>query len=215
LKEEIILEQTVRQIEPFTRFLEVASQSNGELLNYENIAKDVKVSSVTVKTYFQILEDTLIGFMLPAYHTSVRKKQKQSPKFYFYDVGIVRALRNHLSQAPLPETFEFGALFESFLINEIIRKNEYKRSRFQFSHFRIDDKQEIDLVIERPDQSILLVEMKSRDSISEREVGVLNMLLPSFPKAKAYCLSRDPIEKKIGETWCLPWETGIEEIWNF
>lgn len=214
LREEIIQEQTVRQIEPFNRFLEIAAQSNGEVVNYESIAKDVKISAVSIKSYFQILEDTLIGFMLPSFHQSVRKRQKQSPKFYFYDTGLVRALRHHLEQAPLPETFEYGALFESFIINEIVRLNEYTRSRFQLSHLRVEGKDEIDLVIERPSGGPILVEIKSRDSISDREVASLNKLAPYFKGATSICLSRDTIAKTIGATTCLYWKEGIEKIFG-
>lgn len=212
LREEIILEQIVRNIEPFSRFLEIAAQSNGEIIAYANIAKDVGVSAVSVKTYFSILEDTLIGYFLPAYHTSLRKKQKQAPKFYFNDIGLVRTLKNQVSIEPLEQSFEYGNLFESFIINEFVRLNEYRRTRFEFSHFRVDDKNEIDLVIEQPGGKVILVEIKSRKNISDREINVLSQLLPSFKNAKAFCLSQDPERKMIKEVLCLPWREGIAEI---
>ena len=169
LKEEIMLEQLTRQIEPFSNFLQMAAQCNAENINYENIAKDCRVSCVSVKNYYSILVDTLIGFYLPAYHSSKRKRQKKSPKFYFYDIGLVRALQNTIKQKPTPGTFEFGKLFESFLINEIIKLDAYKRTRYQFSHLRIQDNYEVDLIIERPGMDSLLIEIKSKDKIDERD----------------------------------------------
>jgi len=83
LKEEIVSEQIVRKLEPFRRFLVIAAQQNGEIINFTNIARDVGADTKTVQSYFQILEDTLLGFLLPAYHSSVRKQQASGPKFYF------------------------------------------------------------------------------------------------------------------------------------
>jgi predicted AAA+ superfamily ATPase len=214
LKEEILQEQTVRDIEPFNRFLEVAAQSNGDVISYENIAKDIKVSGPTVKNYYQILEDTLLGFYLHPYHTSVRKRHRTAPKFYFYDLGIVRTLQNTILQKPVPGTFEYGMLFEGFIINEIIRMNEYLRKRFSFSYLRFANDREIDLVIERPGQSTILVEIKSREEIDERHVSTLEEFLPEFPGATALCISRVPQRIKVGNVLVVPWEEGIQIIFE-
>jgi len=214
LEQEIIVEQLVRQIEPFTRFLEVAAQQNTNVINFENIARDVKVSAVSVKSYFQILVDTLVGFYLPAYHTSVRKRQKVAPKFYFHDIGIVRALQKTVAIAPQRGTFEFGALFESFIINEIIRLNEYYRTRYEFSHIRLEDDSEIDLVVERPGKETLLIEIKSKDAIHERDVARLGMISKDVKNSRAYCLSTDPVRKQLGPVLCMDWRAGLSEIFG-
>ena len=93
LKEEIEAEALSRNIGGFIRFLSVAAQLNGEQLNYSNIARDVGISDVSVKEYFKILEDTLIGSFLMSFSFSERKKHKLSPKFYFFDTGVLRALQ--------------------------------------------------------------------------------------------------------------------------
>lgn len=215
LKEELILEQVVRQIEPFSRFLEVAAQTHSETVSFANIAKDIGISAVSVKNYFDILTDTLIGFFLPSFHTSVRKKQKQAPKFYFHDNGLVRTLLRNVTIPPHPQSHEFGKLFEGFIVNEIVRLNEYRRTRYDFSHLRIDNKDEIDLIIERPNRETLLVEIKSKDEkLNEKDTATLNRLGTSFKNAKLYCLSRDPQRKKIGNVLCLPWQEGIEEFFS-
>ena len=215
LKEEIILEQVVRNLEPFTRFLEVAAQTHAENVSFSNIAKDVHVSSVTVKTYFEVLTSTLIGFFLSSYHTSVRKKQKQSPKFYFYDNGLVRALQNRAGIAPAEESREYGKLFEALVINEIVRLNEYFRCRFELSHLRINEKEEIDLIIERPGKSIVLVEIKSKSSpIRQDDIQTLVNLRRSFKEPTLMCLSCDPIRRRIEDVLCLPWQEGLREIFS-
>ena len=214
LKEEILQEQVVRDIEPFSRFLEVAANMNCEILSYENIAKDIKISAPSVKNYYKVLEDTLLGFYLQPYHTSIRKRHRTAPKFYFYDLGLVRTLQNTISQKPSPNTFEYGMLFESFIVNEIIRHNEYLRKRYSFSYLRFANDQEIDLVIERLGQATLLLEIKSREQIDQRHTATLNQFLPQFPGAKAFCLARTPMRMKIGEVLVIPWKEGIEEIFN-
>jgi uncharacterized protein len=214
LKEEIILEQIVRNIEPFSRFLNIAAQSNGDLINFSNIARDTGISDVSIRNYYAILEDTLIGFFLKPYHTSIRKRQKLAPKFYFFDIGLVRTLTNELHIKPAEKSFEYGMLFETFFINECIRLNEYLRCRFQFSFIKVNDKDEIDLIIEKPGGGLLLLEIKSKNSVSEKDVRVLNNLIPDFKNACAYCISRDPERKKIGSTLCLPWHDALTEIFG-
>ena len=97
LKEEIWNEQVIRKLQPFRRFLEVAAQCNGKIINYANIARDVGVDDKTIKEYFFILEDTMIGFFLEPFHNSFRKRLVEKPKFYFFDPGVVRSLSRRLS----------------------------------------------------------------------------------------------------------------------
>ena len=98
LKEEIAEEQIVRKLEPFRKFLQVAAQASGTILNYSAIARDVGVSDQTVRTYFDILEETLLGFHLPPFGRSIRKAQGKSHKFYLFDSGVIRALKRTIDQ---------------------------------------------------------------------------------------------------------------------
>jgi len=214
LKEEILQEQAVRDIEPFSRFLEVAAQNNGDVVSYENIAKDVKLSGPSVKNYYQILEDTLLGFFLQPYHTSLRKRHRSAPKFYFYDLGLVRTLQNTIRQAPIVGTYEYGMLFESFFINEVIRQNEYARKRFSMSYIRFANDKEIDLVIERTGQSTILLEIKSREQIDTRHTATLEEFLPEFPGAEAICVARTSLPVKIGNVLVLPWKDALRRIFD-
>src|SRR4029434_4072372 len=208
LKEEIGSEQIVRRLDPFRKFLEVASQCNGEVLNYSNIARDVGVDTKTVQSYFEILEDTLVGFLLPSYHRSIRKQQRQNPKFYFFDLGVKRALDGSLVQPPVPNTYGFGKLFEHFLILEVLRLHDYFQKRVRPSYWLTKDGAEIDLILERPGASTILIEVKSSENVDERDTKPLERFLKDFKNAEAYCLSRDPHPKKIGAIRCLPWMMG-------
>ena len=106
LREEIEAEALSRNIGGFIRFLSVAAQSNGEIINFSNISRDVGLSSVTVKEYFKILEDTLLGSFLFPYHQSERKRHRLGAKFYFFDTGVLRAAQKRLSQPIESGTFE-------------------------------------------------------------------------------------------------------------
>lgn len=212
LKEEIAEEQIVRKIEPFGRFLQVAAQSSGQVINFSNIAKDVGVSDQTVKTYFQILEDTLLGFKLPPFNYSVRKAQKKSPKFYLFDPGVIRTLRRTIDLPCTDRTYEYGDLFEHFVIHEIKRLAEYSGQDFEFSFLRINDDQEIDLIIDRPGKKLLAIEIKSTELVREEHTKNILKLGSDIKNCELIMLSRDPNKKKFGPLTCMPWKDGIDEI---
>ncbi len=212
LKEEIVAEQIIRKLDPFRQFLEIAAQQNGEIINFSNISRDVGVDTVTIQSYFQILEDTLIGFLLPSYHRSIRKRQRTNPKFYFFDLGVKRSLENTLSVALIENTYAFGRAFEHFIVTEIMRLNHYYEKDYKLSYLRTKDNAEIDLIVERPGLPCVLIEIKSKNSVDERDTRTLELFLKDFGPAEAYVFSRDPHKKKIGNVWGLPWSEGIREI---
>lgn len=214
LKEEIAEEQAVRQLEPFRKFLAVAAQSNTKIVNYKKIADDVGTSAVTVKSYFSILEDTLLGFLLDPFHESVRKSQRQSPKFYFFDTGVERALSRSLD-VPLREgTYAYGSSFETFFINEVIKTKSYLRKDYALSYLRTKDDAEIDLIIERSPGDRILVEVKSATRIRESDCKNLNALAASLKHSKALLVSQDPNPKVYGLVTAVPWEQGLREIFT-
>lgn len=211
LKEEVWAEQIVRQLDTFRRFLDVAAQANGAILNYSNIARDVGCDTKTAQSYFQILEDTLLGYFLPAYHKSVRKQQRQAPKFYFFDSGVVRALTHTLTM-DLPEsTYAFGRAFEHWVILEAHRLNAYYRKDFRFYYLRTKDDVEIDLIVERPGRPPALVEIKSTDRVDEWDTRNVSRFLKDMT-AEGFCLSRDPVAKKIGDVHALEWREGLKAL---
>lgn len=215
LKEEILVEQIVRQLNPFRGFLEVAAQTNGQIINHSKIARDISVDDKTVANYFTILVDTLIGFYLQPFHRSIRKRQKEAPKFYLFDTGVKRALDNSLRVELMPKTYAFGRAFEHWVIAECHRLNEYGRLDFRFSYLTTKDGAEIDLIIERPGEPELLVEVKSKDRISRDDVKILDRFANDWDRpCQAQVWSLDPIEKEIGSVECLPWEQALERCFT-
>jgi predicted AAA+ superfamily ATPase len=212
IREEIQAEQIVRRLDPFRQFLEIAAQSNAKILNYTRIAEDVGVDTKTVQSYFGILEETLVGVLLPAYHASIRKRQRANPKFYFFDLGAKRALERMLTVPLFEGTYAFGSAFEHFMIVEIMRLGHYAMNDWSFEYLKTTGEAEIDLIIERPGMPKALVEIKSGDRMGERDVSALNRFLPDMAPAEAFCLSRDMHEKRIDAVWCMPWMKGIERL---
>ncbi|MEC7417210.1 MAG: DUF4143 domain-containing protein [SAR324 cluster bacterium] len=126
LQEEVAAEGLARNIPAFSRFLEVAALYNGTLLNYANIANDAQVPRSTVQEDFRILEDTLLAHTLPAWKRGVRRKPITTSKFYFFDTGVVRTLRN---QSEIRERSPaFGGAFETVLFHELRSCLDYSGS---------------------------------------------------------------------------------------
>lgn len=212
LKEEIWEEQVVRKLPSFRRFLEVAAQCNGKIINYANIARDVGVDDKTIKEYFIILEDTLIGFFLEPFHNSFRKRLVEKPKFYFFDTGVVRSLSRRLSVPLVPKTPAYGDAFEHFILLEFMRLASYFQPDYRFSFIRTTSDVEVDLVVERPGKSTLCVEIKSSDCIDENDLGSFSRLTKDIPNSEAIVLSKDRFMKKFDHVLCYPWKQGLAEF---
>lgn len=210
LKEEVWSEQLVRKMDPFRQFLEVAAQCNGKIINYNKIARDVGADDKTVKNYFAILEDTLLGFMLEPFHHSFRKRLQASPKFYFFDIGAVRAIAKQLTLMPSPQTSYYGDLFEQFVILECIKLANYFKYEYRFSYLMTAAGVEIDLVVERPGQKTLFIEIKSNRHVQTEDLTALQKITSDFGNAEALCFSKDKRKKKLGEVMVFPWEEGVQ-----
>lgn len=156
LKEEIQAEAITRNLGAFQRFLSVAAQSNAQVIEFANISRECSVPMSTVKEYYQILEDTLLGEFLWPYDRSERKKAR--PKFYFFDCGVVSALQNRLMDAPTP--VERGLLFETWLFRELIRIRDYEEKEHTITVWRKKEK-EIDFLIMGGRGLKLAIECKS------------------------------------------------------
>jgi len=212
LKEEILVEQLIRNLTPFRLFLSIAAQMNTQIINFSNIARDTGVDYKTVQNYYQILVDTNLGFFLEAYNRSVRKVQKQSPKFYLFDMGVKRSLQNMLNVPLVPRTTEFGDAFESWFIGECFRLNHYHELDFKFSYLRTKDDVEVDLIIDRPGQSQILLEIKSSDRIDDRHVKNLVHFNKDFPDAELICASRVAHKQVVKGIKVLPWKDSLAYI---
>jgi predicted AAA+ superfamily ATPase len=205
----------VRVLDPFRKFLEVAAQGNGKILNFSAIAKDVGVDEKTVRKYFEILEDTLIGFFVEAYHASVRKKVGLAPKFYFFDTGVSRALARHLTVGIEPGTYGWGSAFEHFVILECKRLVAYSGNEFDLNFLRTYDDKEIDLVVRRPGKPLLLIEIKSTERITVDHVKSLVDLNCIFETPTEMVLfSCDRVPQIIDGVRCVHWREGLREYFS-
>ncbi len=213
LKEEVWAEHLIHKLEPFRKFLEVAAQSNGKLINYANIARDCGVDDKTIKTYFSILEDTWVGFMLEPYQHSFRKRLSQASKFYFFDLGVSRTLARTHRIPLLPQTFAYGDCFEQFIIVEIYKLCQYFHPDYRLGFLRTKDDLEIDLVIQRPGQPLLMIEIKSTTQIDSSMLSNLKRVQKDLPDAEYCCFSNDSIPKVFDPgIAAYPWQAALRQF---
>ncbi len=211
LREEIQIEQLVRKVEPFRMFLDVVGQMSGEPINAAKIGREAGIQPKSAERYFEILVDTLIGFQLPGYHRSIRKRQIQHPKFYLFDVGVYRALRRELSVPLEPHTKAYGTAFEHFLIQQIIALNDYLETGYRFSYLRTKDDVEVDLVIERPGQRTIFAEIKSADRIESVDLQGLRRLAKDLD-GETWILCRESREWMLDGLRVVPWRQALDEL---
>lgn len=209
LKEEIIEEAAVQKVDDFIRFLEVAAISNGEMLNYENVATDCGVSANTVKAYYQILCDTLLGFEVPAYRKVIKRKLSKSSRFYFFDVGIANYLtgRHHLA----PKTPEYGHAFEHLVMQEIVAYLGYKGIEEKLTYWHTYDDIEVDAVI---GDARVAIEIKSSDSIQTNHKKGLVEFAKEHPNVKQILVSRDRISRRSGDIDLYYVTDFFKALWN-
>jgi len=214
LKEEIWNEHFIRDLDPFRRFLEVVAQCNGKLINFSNIARDVGVSDKTIKSYYAILEDTLIGFFLEPYHDSFRKRLSHQPKFYLFDLGVTRALAFLTDVKLVRKTSAYGNAFEHFIILECIRLSSYHRLPYKFSYLRTQDDVEIDLIVERPGKGLLCIEIKSSEEIIRENISSFITITKDIINSEAICICNDEYMKKIDHVLVLPWRIALQKYFT-
>ena len=215
LKEEILVEQLVRKTKPFKDFLEISAQCNGQIINYSKIAREIGVDYTTVQTYFDILEDTYLGFYLKSFHRSVRKQQNQAPKFFLFDLGVKRALQKKI-QVPLEKkSYEYGSAFEHYIILELFRLNHYFEKQFQFFYLRDRQGHELDLIIQKPSGEELLIEIKSSKESNKGQAKILEKFLKYWDRpCSAQVWSQDPKNRKIGSIKFYHWKKALKELFK-
>lgn len=194
LREEIHEEALVRNLSGFRRFLEVAALTNGEIVNYTNIATDCGVSANTVKGYFSILEDTLIGYMIPAYTKTQKRRLVQAPRFYFFDVGLAQYLLHHTSLER--GTTEYGHAFEHLVVQELIAYLGYNHKREQLSYWRTHTGIEVDVVV---GDAAVAIEIKSVEEVLPKHLKGLHAFGEDYPDSRRIIVSLDRITRQMGD----------------
>ena len=212
LEEEIKAEAIVRNIGSFIRFLRFAACENGNIINYSNISRETASKISDIKEYFQILEDTLIGFHLLAYVKSSRKRLMRHPKFYFFDTGVQRVLAKRIYQEPVRYTSEYGKLFEHFMIKEIIHLSHYKKKQYEFSFYRTENGAEVDLIIETPEDKVFAIEIKTNSNPRLSDLKGLRSFKEVCPKAKLICACLGENEIHYEGITVYPWREVFKLI---
>lgn len=212
LKEEIKEEALVRNLNSFQRFLEVAAVTNGEIVNYNNIAQECGVSATTVSSYFDILEDTLIGYRIPAYTKVVKRRIVQAPRFYYFDVGIA----NHLLHRKelVRGTVDYGHAFEHLVIQELVAWLHYSHSEEKLFYWRTYTGIEVDAII---GDARVAIEIKSVEEVLPRHLKGLKAFGEEFPSSRRIIISLDRINRKVGDIeliyvldfFKLLWDEGL------
>lgn len=210
LKEEIQAEALVRNLANYHRFLKAAAMSNSEVVNFSKIGNDAQLSPNTVRDYYQILEDTLLGYMLLPFK-GCKRKAVSSPKFYLFDPGVANALLNVNSFNSHSDLF--GKNFEQFLINEVRAFLSYNNIREDISYWRTQSKSklEVDLIIGHR----IAIEIKSSERVSSRDHRGLKAISEENDFTYLLLVSRDPSSQTF-DTGIehIYWESFLEKLWN-
>ena len=207
LKEEIQAEGLVRDLGRFTRFLNLAALSTGEVINFTNIASDAGCSPSTVIEHFRILEDTLIGFFVEPWGRSTKRKEVSAAKFYLFDTGVTNTLarvKNLERNSNL-----YGRAFEQFIAMELRAAISYFRSSLRLSYWRTYEKNEVDFVLE----DVLAVEVKATLNASDRDGKSLRLLAKEAKIKNLYLVSQDPIERISEGIHYIHYENFLKKLW--
>ncbi|MFC2086588.1 ATP-binding protein [Bacteroidota bacterium] len=208
LKNEIMAEAKIRNISSFTRFLEVAAFSNGEIVNFSNIASECGLSAPTVKEYFQILEDTLTGRFLPSFQKKPKRRVIRSPKFYYFDLGIANYL---LKRGEIKQGSElFGKAFEHFIYHELFAHSSYSGLHYPICYWHTASQIEIDFVM---GENEVAIEVKGTDHATLRHTKGLNRFAEEYKVKKLILVSNDPFPRQLNDVMILPWELFLQKLW--
>lgn len=208
LKEEIKAESLVRNLQTFNRFLEVAALTNGEMVNYSNIASDCGIDSKTIKEYFAILEETHIGYMIPAYQKVVKRKLRQSPRFYYFDVAIPNYLlsRHNLQQG----STDFGHAFEHLFMQELIAYMGYHQYENQLSYWHTYQDQEVDAIL---GDAKVAIEFKSTTEVQKRHMSGLKAFKEEHTDTRLIVVSLDEKRRLLGDVEIIPATEFLQDLW--
>lgn len=208
LKEEIQAEILVRKLQSFAKFLTTAALTSGTMLNFAKIANDIAVPASTVREYYQILEDTLVGFILPAWIKSNKRKPISTAKFYFFDIGVRNTIAGITS---LPSSSDlYGQAFEHFIAMELRSFLSYNRKRESLSYWRSTQKHEVDFII----GDDIAIEVKCSDNINNKHLKGLKTLQEEDICQQYYLICFEKTPRKIDNITIMHWQEFLKELWD-
>ena len=210
LKEEIFAEGLTRNIPAFSRFFDALGYSHGELLNYSNIARDSSIDSKTVKEYFQILIDTLLGNMIePFKKRQSREVISKASKFYLFDVGVAGMLTKRRLEEPRGE--QFGKAFEHFIFTEINAYRSYKSKNFNINFWRTKSGLEVDFIL---DSGKIAIEVKGTNRVDTTDLKPLKVFIEEHSPLKAIVVCNEKEERLHNNIHIMPWQNFLQYLWD-
>lgn len=209
LKEEVMQEGLTRNIGAFARFLEVASFSQGSTLNVSEVAREIDVERRTVEDYFQITEDLLLASRLPIFTKRAKRRMVKHQKFYFFDVGVYRAIRP-MGPFDSPEEAE-GPALESLVFQELQATNHYYDLGYDLYYWRTADQQEVDFVLYGK-KGLIGIEVKRSKTIQPKDLKGLTTFLHDYPQAKLYIFYGGHTRQYFGKIEAIPFEEALKTL---
>lgn len=208
LREEIRAEGLIRNLPPFSRFLKAAALSNGNLINFTNIGNDCQVAPSTVREYYSVLEDTLIGFTLEPWMASKKRKAIQTGKFYFFDTGVTHTIAGTKNLDPNSNLY--GNSFEQFIVSEVRAYLSYSRKKEPMTFWRSTNGFEVDLLV--GDHSA--IEIKATKRISNNDTKGIEALAEEKILKNLIIVSQDKILSKSKNITHIHWEEFLKRMWH-
>ncbi len=210
LKEEVFAEGLVRNVPAFSRFFDAISYSHGELTNFSNIARDCAVDSKTVKEYYQILVDTLLGmFLEPFKKRQSRQVISKASKFYLFDVGVAGTITGrHLRQE---KGEQFGRAFEHFILMELNAHRSYRELDYPINFWRTKSGIEVDFVLAGGETAI---EVKGKQKVDKTDLRGLFAFIEEYAPKKAIVVCNEREERIYKGIRIMPWKIFLQELWN-
>ena len=209
VKEEIEAEGAVRNLPPFWDFLRIVATESGEIINYQNVANDIGISSVSVKEWYKILIDTLIGFEVPPYRKTVIRKPNTSSKFYLFDVGVTRKLQG--LQKVEEGTSEFGRYFENYIAMEIRSWLDYNGIEDGLNYWHTLTGQEVDFIV----KGEVAIEVKSTSNVSQKDMKGLKALMEEGLISKYIIVCREQHPQLLDSgILVLPYKEFLDQLWS-
>lgn len=209
LEDEIAGEARIRNLSIFSNFLYNAAFSNGEMVNYSNIASECGVSSPTVKEYFQILVDTMLGKFIHSFQKRPKRRVVSAPKFYFFDLGIV----NHLLKRKNIDfgTETIGYTFEHFIYMELNAHSRYTQKNYPISFWRTSTGLEVDFILGDHECAI---EVKSSNNVQNKHLTNLKAFNEEYDVKHSIVVSNELFPRLVSGILILPWKVFLDRLWN-
>ena len=210
LKEEVFDEGLARNVPAFSRFFEAMGYSHGELTNYANIARDCGVDAKTVKEYYQILCDTLLGRMLLPYkQRQERQVISKAPKFYLFDVGVAGAItKRHLEET---RGEQFGKAFEHFVFTELVAHASYSDLHYDINFWRTKSGLEVDLILGSGEVAI---EVKGTNRVDRSALRPLKAFMTTHKPRTAMVVCNEAEERVVDGIRIIPWPAFLTALWQ-